>query len=427
MTFAIVAGCGGSQGTTQTAAGAEGGEISCPSPIGTIPRENCADIAEDFGALSVDGAMKIATTSKGSEERIEAIRAAGDLATRLKERRVELCGQYNACKMSLADHNKEDERLAGLMASLIKLWDERKFLDSNGVGKLHLQVKALAAQLDGQTVDAQGTVAEAKPENVRVLGDKLGQISGAGLTFSPASGGITITATTDGARDVLRASTADLKASSGNRYVLHISGSYSPATPAVIKAGDDLTIRFKYRADQAGDVFVALRSLEDPDASESTSTLPIAKAGAGEQQATLTAAPGSSGFYVGIGSRTTAIELDDVEVVRGGSVIASALAEAPKETLVETNCSIGNSKPITGKGTFVCQSGTTDAITIGKPRSHLFIAVRNGTGDDKSILRTLSLEGGRSIDAKLADDSSLVIGLVGPGTATIQAVEVKKL
>jgi len=163
MTFAIVAGCGGSQGTTQTAAGAEGGEISCPSPIGTIPRENCADIAEDFGALSVDGAMKIATTSKGSEERIEAIRAAGDLAKRLKERRVELCGQYNACKMTLADHNKEDERLAGLMSSLIKLWDERKFLDSDGVGKLHLQVKALAAQPEWQTQPGGWGVARGLP------------------------------------------------------------------------------------------------------------------------------------------------------------------------------------------------------------------------------------------------------------------------
>jgi hypothetical protein len=39
----------------------------------------------------------------------------------------------------------------------------------------------------------------------------------------------------------------------------------------------------------------------------------------------------------------------------------------------------------------------------------------------------LSLEGGRSIDAKVEVDSSFVIGIVGQGTATIQAVEVKKL
>lgn len=426
MTFALLAACGGSQGSPQTAATSGDSEISCPAPIGTIPRENCADISEDFGALSVEGALKIATTSKGSEERVEAIHAAGDLAAKLKERRVELCGQYNACKMSLADHNKEDERLAELMGSLIKLWDERKFLDSDGVGKLHLQVKALAAKLDGQSVDAQGGVSEAAAPSARVPGDKLFQVTGAGVTFSPASGGVTISATTDGPRDVLRASAADLHASSGSRYLLHVTGSYSPATAPLIKPGDDLTVRFKYRSAQAGDVYVALRSLEDPEASESTSTLAI-KSGAGDQQATLTATPASSGFYVALGSRNAAVEFDDVEVVRGGTVVMSALAEAPKEANVETTCALGNTKPITGKGSFVCQSGTADAITIGRPKSHLFVAIRNGTGDDKSILRMLSLDGGRSIDAKLGDDSSLVIGLVGPGTATIQAVEVKKL
>jgi hypothetical protein len=57
----------------------------------------------------------------------------------------------------------------------------------------------------------------------------------------------------------------------------------------------------------------------------------------------------------------------------------------------------------------------------------MFVTVRSGSGDERSILRMMSLEGGRSIDAKVSDDSSLVIGLVGPGSATIQAVQVKKL
>lgn len=420
-------GCGGAQGSAETAAGAEGGEISCPAPIGTIPRENCADIAEDFGALSVDGALRIASSSKGSEERIEAIHAAGDLAKTLKDRRVDLCAQYNACKMTLADHNAEDARLAELMTSLIKLWDERKFLDNEGVGQLHTQVKALSAKLDGKTVDAQGAVTDAKPTTVKVLGDKLGKIEGAGLTFSAASGGITISATTDGAREALRAGLAELHASGGNRYLVHVTGNYTPSTPPLIKPGDELTVRFKYRAAQAGDVFyVALRSLEDPDAIDTTSTFPIAKAGAGEQQVTLTAVPGSSGFYVGIGSRSATFEFDDLELVRGGSVIASALAEAPNEPHVETKCTLGGAKPISGKASFVCPAASIDAITIGRPRAHLFMTVRDSTGD-RAILRTLSLDGGRSLDAKFTDDSSLVIGLVGPGSATIQAVEVKKL
>ncbi|HMY20934.1 MAG TPA: hypothetical protein PKA58_31640, partial [Polyangium sp.] len=59
--------------------------------------------------------------------------------------------------------------------------------------------------------------------------------------------------------------------------------------------------------------------------------------------------------------------------------------------------------------------------------SHLFITVRSASGEERALLRTMSLEGGRSIDAKIGDDSTFVIGLVGPGSATIQAVEVKKL
>lgn len=426
MTFSVLAACGGPQGGAQSAAGTEG-EVSCPAPIGTIARENCADVSADFGALNVDGALKTAGSSKGSEERIEAIKAAGELAARLKERRVELCTNYNACKMSLAEHNAEDERLAGLMAELIKTWDERNFQDPEGPSQLTTKVKTLVVKFDGQAADAPTPTSEVKPSALKVPGDKLNQISGAGLKFSAISGGISVAATTEGARDVLKISASDLKASSGNRYLIHITGSYTPASPPLINAGDDLTVKFKYRATQAGSGYVALRSLEDPEASESTSPFEVAKAGSGEQQVTLTAAPGSSGFYVGIGSKTTELDFDDIEVVRGGSVIATAQAESAKEANVESLCSSGGSKPIAGKASFICPAGTKDGLTIGRPQSHMFITVRTGSGDDRSMLRMMSLEGGRSIDAKISDDSNLVIGLVGPGSAVIQAVQIKKL
>ncbi len=426
MTFAALTACGGSQGGAQTAAGAEG-EISCPAPIGAIPRENCTEIGEDFGALNVDGALKTASSSKGSEERVEAIHAAGDLATRLKERRVALCNEYNACKMTLADHKAEDERLTGLMTSLIKVWDERKFNDSDGPGRLKDQVKTLAEQFDGQASDSGSAVSDAKPSARRIKGEEIGRASDSGITFTAASGAVTAASTAEGPHDALRATPDQLKAAGGNRYLIRVSGTYTPTTAPAIKPGDDLTIRLKYRAGQTGEAYVALRSLEDPDASESTSTFTIAKAGPGEHQAGLTAAPGSSGFYVGIGSKNVALDLDDIEVVRGGSVILSALGEAAQEAQVESSCKLSKDKPITGKGSFVCPAAAKDAITIGKPRAHMFITVRNGKGDDMSILRTMSLEGGRSIDATIAADSVFVIGLVGPGTTTIQAVEVKKL
>lgn len=426
LTFSLLGACGGPQGGAQSAAGTEG-EVSCPAPIGTIARENCADVSADFGALNVDGALKTAGSSKGADERIEAIKAAGDLATRLKERRVELCTDYNACKMTLAEHNTEDERLAGLMAELIKAWDERNFQDPDGPNQLKAKVRALVVKFDGQAPADPTATAEIKPSTTKVSGDKLTQVGGAGLKFSAASGGISVAATTEGARDVLKVSASDMHASGGNRYLIHVTGSYSPASPPLIKAGDDLTVKFKYRAAAAGGGYVALRSLEDPEASESTSSFEVAKAGAGEQQVTLSAAPGSSGFYVGIGSKTTALDFDDIEVVRGGSVIATAQAESAKEANVESSCTIGSGKAISGKGSFACAAGAKDALTIGRPQSHMFITVRTGSGEDRSMLRMMSLEGGRSIDAKISDDSNLVIGLVGPGTAVIQGVQIKKL
>lgn len=426
MTFFVLAACGGAQGGAQSAAGTEG-EVSCPAPIGTIARENCAEISSDFGALNVDGALKTAGSSKGSEERTEAIKAAGELASRLKERRVEVCTNYNACKMALTEHNAEDERLAGLMSELIKAWDERNFQHPDGPNQLKNRVKELAFKFDGQSTDATVGTSEVKPSVLKVSGDKLSQINGAGLKFSAASGSISVEATTEGPRDVLKASARDLQASSGNRYLIHVTGSYTPASSPLIKPGDDLIVKFKYRTAAAGSGYVALRSLEDPEAGESTSSFEIAKAGAGEQQVTVSAAPGSSGFYVGIGSKTTAFDFDDIEIVRAGSVIATAQAESAKEANVESACTSGGSKPIAGKASFICPAGSKDALTIGRPQSHMFITVRTGSGDERSLLRMMSLEGGRSIDAKISDDSSLVIGLVGPGSALIQGVQIKKL
>ncbi len=43
------------------------------------------------------------------------------------------------------------------------------------------------------------------------------------------------------------------------------------------------------------------------------------------------------------------------------------------------------------------------------------------------MLRTLSLEGGRSVDATVSEGAELVVGLVGPGSATIRAVEMTEL
>jgi hypothetical protein len=435
----MLAACGGPQ--TGPAGAAPSAEVECPAPIGTIPRESCTDIADDFGALSVSGALKLAGSSKGAEQRIEAIRAAGDLATALKDQRVALCERYNACKLPPAEHAAEDQRLAGMMKKLIEAWDARKFSKPEEVQQFRAQVAALQAQLDGTTVSAgeapagtdasagAGAVTGAGPTKVEIAASDLARVEGAGLAFSAGADGVTVASKGDGSRDVLRSKADKLKLEGGSRYLVKVTGSYTPAGPApLIAGGDELNVRFKYRTTQAGDLYIALRSLEDPDAVDSTVLFKVGAGATGTQQATLTASPGASGFYVAIGARSAGpLDLDDVEVARGGSTIATARAEVPSEAQVKTSCKPSAAKPLAGKGAFHCEAtGPDDRLTIGMPPSHLYLAIRGPSGE-RAILRTLSLAGGRSLDAALTEDADLVIGLVGPGSTTIRGVEVQKL
>ncbi len=416
------AGCGGPQ-TSAGGTAAASPEVECPDPIGTIPRESCADIADDFGAFDVSSSLKLAGASRGAEERIAAIRAAADLAATLKDRRVALCESYNACKTKPADHAAEDQRLAGLMKALIDVWDARKFLNNDDVARFRAQVAVIAGKLDGTTAttNSDGAAPPGKPTKKQIRGEALARIEGAGLSFASSGGNVTVTSNAAGTHDALRGGAEELRASRV-RLRVRVFGSFAPAALPLIAPGDELTVRFKYRAAQAGELYVALRSLEDPDALETTSTFRVA-AGAGNQTATLTATPGSSGFYLGIGARDAgAVELDDVELVRQNAVIAAARAEAPSEPELTTSCTIHPKGALAGKGSFRCASGDGDKLTLGSPTGHLYLAIRGAAGE-RSRIRTLSLEGGRSLDANPKEDGELFIGLEGPGTVTVQSIE----
>jgi len=92
---------------------ADGATMTCPAPIGTVPKEDCADIADDFGSFTVQGALSLATAGKESQPRLEAIRATAALAQSIKEQRVKLCEAYVRCKVPVADRDAQDQLLAG--------------------------------------------------------------------------------------------------------------------------------------------------------------------------------------------------------------------------------------------------------------------------------------------------------------------------
>jgi hypothetical protein len=389
--------------------------------MGPIPKEDCAEIADDFGALQVGGALQLAGTHKGVEAKLDAIRAVANLAESIKDRRVKLCEAYVKCRVPVAEHDAEDQLLAGGMRSLIDLWNKRRFSTTDEVLRFRAAVRAIDVRVNGDG----GPPPPQPPRGLRA-GEALVRVEDPGVSFKSEGGVVTVSATAEGKREALRGNQETFTMTGGHRYRVRVLGRYVPAAPPLIQPGDDLVARLKWRASEEGDLTLALRSLEDPEASESTDTWHVAAKAKGAHEAKLTADPQQTGFYLGVSVRGGPVDLDDIELLRGGTVIAAARAEADAEPFVKTDCAVlaGTAKPIAGKRSLACPGGDGDRVTIGRPEGYLVITLRDSAGDRGSV-RTISLEGGRSVDGLLqVDGGQIVITLVGAGTAAIEKVEI---
>jgi len=418
--LAALAACGASAPEPAGPTTAAGPPLDCPAPIGTIPSENCVEIADDFGALSVSGALKLAGNGPEAQARIDAIRAAGALANAIKEQRLDLCQAYNKCQIPPSDHAAKDKNLADAMAALIKLWDTRQFSRTDQITRFHDQIRALEQRIQtGELAPTAQRASSHRPE------DALDQTNTPGLTFKLDAGAITATAETPGPHDALKSRPNILPLLPDRHIRIKIIGTYAPAALPLIQPGEELVAQVKYRADSTGDLYLALRSLEDPDADESISTFHVASGDKGSHATKLTAAPNTTGFYLALGG-TAAATIDDIELLRAGKIIAEAHAENPAEPSLQTDCTPTDAQPLAGTKSFKCSAGKGERITLGRPESYLVLSLRDLNGE-QAILRTLSLDGGRSIDATLQKAGELVIGLAGKGSATIRTVEVSEL
>jgi hypothetical protein len=418
--------------------------MSCPPPIGAVPREDCAEIADDFGAFSVAGAIPLAGAGREAGLRVEAIKAAGALGTAIKEQRVKLCESYVACKVPAADHDAQDQRLAGAMRSLIDTWNKRRLSRPDEILRFRDAIRAIEQKV---TVGSgEPGALPARPPRTFKAEDVLARVEDPGVAFRQDSGSVIVSASADGKREALRSKPDALPLPGGHRYRIKVSGRYTPSSPPLVMPGDELVARLKYRAVEAADLQIALRSLEDPEASESADAFRAAAGEKGAREAKLTADPQQTGFYLGVSVRGAPVDLDDIELLRGGRVIAAARAEGPvaagspaggpvaagspvggpDEPGVKTDCALLTQKPIAGKASLRCPAGEGDRVTLGKPAGFLMIAVRD-PGGERGAVRALSLEGGRSVDAILKDDGELVVTLIGPGSATLERVEVTDL
>ena len=421
----ILAACASQQPAASSASPSSvlssGETLECKAPIGKVPREDCTAIADDFGSFSTSGALQHAGTGRGAEVRVEAIKAATALANSLKEQRVALCESYNKCQVTPADHAAKDQLLAGGMRSLIDLWKKRQFSRTEEVVRFREGVREIDQRVNS------GAAKVSAPRTLRAEA-ALATAEGPGLSFKREGGAVSVTAQGAGDHVALKSRPEALPLTAGHHYRIRITGRYSPAEPALIQPGDELTAKLKVRAAQAGELYAALRSLEDPDATETTTTWPLEAGATSAREANFTADPQASGFYLGVGVRGGgAVDLDDIELARRGKPpLGAARAEAANEPQVKTDCQPSADKPLAGSKSLRCQAKTGDVVTIGMPASFLSLALRAPAGD-RATLRTLSLEGGRSIDATLNEDAQLVVSLTGGGSATIQAIEITEI
>jgi hypothetical protein len=399
--------------------------MSCPAPIGAVPREDCGEIADDFGALTVSGSLQVAGQGNGAGPRLDAIKAVSALAESIKDQRVKLCEAYVKCKVAATEHDAQDQMLAGAMRALIDLWNKRRFAGMDEVIRFREAVRAIDRRVNGGADG--GGAAPPKPPRAFKAEEALTRIEDPGVAFRTAPGVVTVTATAEGKREALRSNGDVVSLVGGHRYRVKLVGKYTPATAPLIQPGDELVARLKYRATQPADLQIALRSLEDPEASEASDGWHVAAGDKGARESKLVADPQQTGFYLGVSVRGAPVELDDLELLRGGKVLTAARGEGGDEPGVKTDCAPESKKPIAGTQSLRCNAGDGDRITIGKPDGYLMIGLRDSGGERASV-RTLSLQGGRSVDAAMKEDGGLLmITLVGPGSATIEQLEVTDL
>jgi hypothetical protein len=395
--------------------------MTCPAPIGVVPKEDCGAIAADFGSLRVDGALAHAGTGKEADAKLEAIHAVSALAQSIKDQRVKLCDAYTRCHVPLAEHDAQDQALTRTMTQLIDLWNKRHFSRFDEVVRFRDTVRALDKALNG---GPEGLPVPLQPPRTLKADAALARVELPDVAFRIEAGALTIGSTNAAApeREALIGNTEALALSSGHRYRLRVSGTYRPASPPLIAPGDEITVKVTYRADREGTIVLALRSLEDPDASESTETIHTAAHERATKEVKLTADPRQTGFSLGLAAAGSPVEIDALEVLRDGRSVVVANAGDPA---VQTSCIPG--RAVGGKpAPLACKAGDGDAITLGKPAGFLVLGVRDATGKRAST-RTLSLEGGRSVDAAVGEDARLYVGLSGAGAATIEQVEIIEL
>jgi len=151
-------------------------EYECPPPIGKIVREDCSRSALQYEGTSFQASAGAAGIGASASYKEDAIRQADALVSMLKEQRVQLCNDFNTCKISVAEYRGDQQRLDDSYVALLALRDKMAQIDAEGAAKLLAEIQRIRMATRGggapmaTTTSAPSSAAAAADLGQRALG-----------------------------------------------------------------------------------------------------------------------------------------------------------------------------------------------------------------------------------------------------------------
>jgi hypothetical protein len=146
-TVVVAAACGGGAPGANSGNGYQ--EYECPAPVGKIVREECSRSALRYEGATFQGSVGIHGVGASASYKDEAIRQADALVSMLKEQRVQLCNDFNTCKVSVPEYRAEQRRLDDSFVALLALKDRMAQLDAEGATKLLAEIRRIRIGVAG--------------------------------------------------------------------------------------------------------------------------------------------------------------------------------------------------------------------------------------------------------------------------------------
>jgi hypothetical protein len=111
-------------------------EYHCGPPVGKIVRESCSESALAYEGVTFEGGVGFSGVRADVAYEQSLLREADAMVALLKEQRVQLCHDFNTCKMPLEDYSTRQRRLEASFITLASLRERMHALDERAIREL---------------------------------------------------------------------------------------------------------------------------------------------------------------------------------------------------------------------------------------------------------------------------------------------------